>query len=222
MKKMYRLVFAAVLLVILGAGCLGGDDSGNVPDNSTDNNTANNTNNGTDNSTPGNGSNMTGDENILIVYYSRTGNTETVAEQIHNFVGGHMVKVETVTPYPEDYSDTTAQAQEELNTGYLPPISTRIDNIEQYDVIFFGYPIWWGDIPPAMMTFLSENDLSGKTIVPFCTHGGSGQARSIDDIREYSPNATIAENLVLSSSAASSSQETVNAWLEGLGFTAVA
>lgn len=202
MKRGILLLSVSVLLFILAAGCL--SDTG---DNTSENNNLST------------GANNTAENSkILIVYYSRTGNTEAIADMIYETVGGDMVKVETVTPYPEEYSDVTAQAQDELNAGYLPPITNRIENLDEYDTVFFGYPIWWGHIPPAMMTFLSENDLSSKTVIPFCTHGGSGQSQSLDDIREYSPNATISENLVVRGSDASSSQEEVAAWLEKLGY----
>lgn len=216
MKKIHVILLAAVLMLTFAAGCIGNDDVGDT-NNATNNTTNNTTDNNSDGNSVGNGSAASG--KILIVYYSRTGNTETVANQIHSAVGGELVQIETVTPYPAEYSDVTAQAQEELNAGYLPPIKTQIDNIDQYDVIFFGYPIWWGRIPPAMMTFLSENDLSGKTIVPFCTHGGSGQSQSLGDIRQYSPNASISESFVVRGSDVSSSQEEVAAWLEQLGYS---
>ncbi len=203
MRNIFGIFLVSMVLITAVAGCIGNNDG-----------TAGGTNETTNNTEIKNSA----DGKILIVYYSRTGNTETIADQIYETVGGDRVKIETVTLYPEEYSDVTAQAQKELNEAYLPPITNRIENLDEYDTVFFGYPIWWGTIPPAMMTFLSENDLSGKTVIPFCTHGGSGQAQSLEAIREYSPNATISENLVVRGSDVSSSQEVIAAWLERLGY----
>ncbi|MGL4207899.1 MAG: flavodoxin [Candidatus Adiutrix sp.] len=154
--------------------------------------------------------------NILIVYYSRTNNTEVIAKQIQNIVGGHMVRLETVDPYPSDYRATTRQAQVELNSGYKPPLKTTVDNIESYDVIFVGSPNWWNTIATPMMTFLSQNPLAGKTIVPFITHDGSRVGQSVNDIASFCPEATILEPLAVRGGSVSSAQNSVHNWLKGL------
>ena len=92
------------------------------------------------------------------------------------------------------------------------------EDMEKYDVIFLGYPNWWGTIPMAMFTFLEQYDLSGKTIVPFCTHGGGGLGRGVDDITRISPNATILQGFAVNGGSVSRAQNDVADWLRGLGY----
>ena len=157
------------------------------------------------------------DKKILIVYYSRTGNTREVANQLHQLVGGNLVAIETVTPYPSDYRETTTQAKRELESGYRPPIQTKIPDITSYDLVFVGSPNWWGTIAMPVMTFLSENDLSGKTIAPFMTHGGSALGQSRADIEKLCPKATVLEGLAIVGTAAKTSQQNVATWLRSIG-----
>ena len=154
---------------------------------------------------------------VLVVYYSRSGNTREVASQIHQALGGDITEIQTVNPYPSDYKETTTQAKQELESGYKPPITTKIADIASYDVVFVGSPNWWGTIATPVMTFLSEHDLSGKTIAPFITHEGSALGRSAADIGKLCPKATILEGLAVRGKSAKSSQEDVAAWLRKIG-----
>jgi len=128
---------------------------------------------------------------ILVAYYSWSGNTREIASQIQKATGGDIVEIQPVVPYSSDYDTVTKQAKQEIESGYKPALKTKIDNINSYDVVFIGSPIWWGTIAPPVATFLSEYDLSGKTVVPFVTHGGGGQGRSFDDIAKLCPQSTI-------------------------------
>lgn len=121
-------------------------------------------------------------DNVLIVYLTRTGNTEAVAKMIQNETGGRLVQLETETPYPENYQAQVDQVQRENETNYLPPLKTTIDNIESYDTIFLGAPTWGMQLPPPMKSFVSQYDLSGKTVIPFNTNAGYGVGSSFDDI----------------------------------------
>ena len=159
-----------------------------------------------------------GNGNVLVVYFSHTGNTETVANFIHDAVGGDIVKLETEEPYTDNYNDLLDIAQEEQRENARPALSTKIDNIDQYDTIFLGYPIWWGDMPMAIYTFLDEYDLSGKTIAPFVTSGGSGLSGTPSDIEDEEPNATVTEGLSIRDDNVESSQSEVNEWLSEIGF----
>ena len=161
------------------------------------------------------GSENTGGK-ALVAYFSRTGNTEAIADMIAENTGADLFKVETVTPYPENYEECTAVAQQEQNSGARPELSTHVEDMSQYDIIYIGYPIWWGKMPMAMFTFLEEYDFSGKTILPFCTHGGSGLGSSADDIMTLCPDAQVLEGLAVSGSSAGSSQSSVENWLAGL------
>ena len=155
--------------------------------------------------------------NILVLYFSMSGNTETIARMIHNEVGGDLVKLETVQTYPEDYNELVDYAQEEQREDARPQLATVIDNIGQYDMIFLGYPNWWGDMPMPIYTFLDTYDLSGKTIAPFITHGGSGLSGTPNRIRNEEPNATVTEGLSIYGSRAASSEDEVLEWLNSLG-----
>ncbi|MGL5512516.1 MAG: flavodoxin, partial [Sporomusa sp.] len=150
---------------------------------------------------------------VFIAYFSRSGNTREIANQIHRNVGGDIFEIVTVNPYPSDYNATTRQAKQELETGYKPELQTKINNMQEYAVIYLGYPNWWGTIPMPVVTFLSQYDLAGKTIIPFSTHQGSGLGRSVDDIKKYSPGSTILEGLAIRGSDARSAQNDVNEWL---------
>ena len=129
--------------------------------------------------------------NILIVYLSRTGNTEAVAEMIREEVGGEMVELELETPYPDDYDALVAQVDSENERGYLPPLKTEIPNIQEYDTLFIGFPTWDMQLPPPMKSFLSQHDLSGKTVIPFNTNGGYGLGSSIQQVEERCPECNI-------------------------------
>lgn len=149
----------------------------------------------------------------LVVYFSRSGNTQAVAGHIRSLTGGDEFRIEPVKPYPEDYRQCTEVAKEELEKQARPEIKGKIGNIGQYDTVFIGYPIWWGMYPMAVATFLESYDLSGKTVIPFCTHEGSRDGRSFSSIREAVPQAKAAEGLAIRGGQASSSRGDVQAWL---------
>ena len=124
---------------------------------------------------PANNQPLPGKKKILIVYLSRTNNTKAVAEFIHQKVGGTIVPLEVETPYPANYNATVQQVARENETGYLPPLKTKIDRIEQYDYVFLGFPTWGMQLPPPMKSFLRQYSLKGKTVIPFNTNAGYGE-----------------------------------------------
>ena len=154
----------------------------------------------------------------LVLYFSHTGNTENVANFIHEAVGGDIIKLETEEPYTDNYDELLDIAQEEKNENARPALSTKIDNIDEYDTIFLGYPIWWGDMPMAIYTFLDEYDLSGKTIAPFVTSGGSGLSGTPQEIQDEEPDANVTEGLSVRDTNSADSQNEVNEWLSEIGF----
>lgn len=153
----------------------------------------------------------------LIVYFSWGGNTRTVANHIHDLIGGDVVEVETVIPYPDSYEEVIQIAPGELESDYRPELKTKVENMDEYDTLIVGTPIWGGHLTPAMKSFLASYDLSGKAIAPFCTHGGSGTAQSVNDIRSVCPNSTILSSLAVYGSRAESSRADVERWLEQIG-----
>ncbi|TVM32120.1 flavodoxin [Oceanidesulfovibrio marinus] len=156
-------------------------------------------------------------KNVLVVYFSRTGNTHVMAGYIREMVGGDIVRIHTVDPYPEEYPATASQAKKELESGYKPPLTTKIENMASYDVVFLGSPRWWGTIATPVISFLSEYPLPGKTVVPFMTHGGSGLGRTMADVGSLCPDATIEQGLAIRGDAIRSSREEVFDWLQTLG-----
>lgn len=156
--------------------------------------------------------------NTLILYFSMSGNTETVANYIHEEIGGDIVKLETVQTYPEDYDELVDYAREEQRDNARPELETTIENIEQYDTIFLGYPNWWGDMPMPIYSFLDQYDLSNKTIAPFITHGGSGLSGTPANIANEEPDAVVTEGLAINGDDVDDCQDEVNEWLNGLNF----
>ncbi|WP_139926333.1 flavodoxin [Hymenobacter sp. DG01] len=130
---------------------------------------------------------------VLIVYLSRTSNTKAVAGMIHQRVGGTLVALELETPYPANYQATVQQVARENDTGFLPPLRTRIANMAQYDVVFVGAPTWGMQLPPPMKSFLKQYNLSGKTIVPFNTNAGYGVGSSFETVKALAPQSTVLE-----------------------------
>ncbi len=167
------------------------------------------------------------EEKCLIAYYSRegnnivsgkienlqVGNTEIVAKLIQKKTEGDVFCIDTVNSYPEDYTETTEVAQKELRDNARPELSSHVKNIDSYNVILLGYPNWWGTMPMAVFTFLEEYDFSEKTIIPFCTHEGSGLGRSERDIGKLCPKSTLLKGLAIRGSSVSAAEEDVANWL---------
>ena len=169
---------------------------------------------------------LVGEKKVLIVYLSRTNNTKAIAEFIHQKVGGTMVALELETPYPADYNATVQQVARENETGYLPPLKTKIDGIEQYDVVFLGFPTWGMQLPPPVKSFLRQYSLKGKTLIPFNTNAGYGEGSSFQTVRELCPQSTVLEGfvirgglerdgqyLVIQGARAEEAQKEVESWL---------
>ncbi|MGE9984146.1 flavodoxin [Desulfovibrio sp. SGI.169] len=155
--------------------------------------------------------------NMLILYFSHSGNTRKVAEQIHGSIGGDMLELKTVVPYPQDYDSVVDQAQREQKNNARPRIATEIPNLEKYDVIFIGFPNWWGSMPMPFFTLLEKYDVGDRTIIPFCTHEGSRFGRSEQDLRRLCPRARLLKGFETRGSRAAGAQKSVDAWLRGLG-----
>lgn len=153
---------------------------------------------------------------VLVVYYSRTGNTRTMASYIHEIVGGDIFEVQTVNPYPDEYKATTEQAQKELKSGFKPPLKARVADMAAYDVVFIGSPCWWGTICTPVISFLSDYDFSGKPLVPFMTHQGSGLGRTMSHVEELCPNSTVIQGLAVRGTSIGSSRSEVAGWLRKL------
>ncbi|MDL2317826.1 flavodoxin [Eubacteriales bacterium OttesenSCG-928-A19] len=152
---------------------------------------------------------------ILVMYYSHSGNTKRLAELIAARTHGDLLAIEPETPYPTAYDTVVAQAKKEIRDGYQPPITTPGDAADAYDVVFIGTPNWWSTVAPPIATFLSAADLSDKTIIPFCTHGGGGEARCFSDTAKHSRGAITQKGF--SAYGDSAMPADIDAWLRELG-----
>lgn len=130
---------------------------------------------------------------ILIVYLSRTSNTKAIAEIIQHNVGGMLIALELEKPYPENYQATVQQVVKENETGYLPPLKTKVDSIQNYDVVFLGFPTWDMKMPPPVKSFLYQYNLKGKTVIPFNTNAGYGVGSSFETVKELCPGSNLLE-----------------------------
>ena len=144
-----------------------------------------------------------------------TGNIGLVADMIANATGGELFSILTTEQYPDNYDDTLDAAQAEK--GSRPELASHIDSLDSYDTVFLGYPNWWGDMPMAVYSFLDEYDLSGKTIVPFVSSGGSGFSSTIRAIENAEPDATVLEGLSISANRSPQAEDDVADWLARLG-----
>ena len=169
---------------------------------------------------------QTGNNKILVVYFSWSGNAKALAGQIAEATGGDLFEVRTVTPYPSTYDECTRVARQELDNNVRPAIVGRVADMEQYGTVFLCYPNWWGTLPMALFTFLEAYNFSGKTIYPLVTHGGSRFGRSLDDIKSLSPRAVIGEGLEVSAFSRNPSSlrvsvpnRDVTSWLRRIGIS---
>ncbi|URZ05547.1 flavodoxin [Clostridium felsineum] len=168
------------------------------------------------------------DKKCLIAYFSRkgnnyvdggiknlaVGNTEVAAEIIRKVIDGDIFCIDSVKEYPKDYTEATNVAKEELNLNARPNLSDKVENMEDYDVIILGYPNWWGTMPMPVFTFLEEYNFSGKTILPFCTHEGSGLGHSEKDIKKVCSNSDILSGLAIRGSSVNTAEKSIVSWLE--------
>lgn len=184
--------------------------------------------------------NNTDNENILIAYFSVPenvatdgidansgasivvknkdvlGNMQYMAMTIQEAIGGELFRIETKEKYPLEHETLVNQAKEEQNEEVRPELATHIENVEQYDMIFLGYPNWWGDMPQPLYTFLEEYDFSEKTIIPFNSHGGSGFSNTIEEIKKLQPNATVKDDgLSISRNDVADSEQEITDWAKG-------
>jgi flavodoxin len=170
------------------------------------------------------------EKKVLIVYLSRTNNTKAIAEIVHQKVGGNLVALELETPYPADYHTTVQQVVHENETGYLPPLKTKIEHMEEYGVLFLGFPTWDMKLPPPIKSFLHQYDLNGKTVVPFNTNGGYGPGNTFQTVRELYPRSTVLEGfstrggserdgqyLAIKDARAEEASKEVESWLGKIG-----
>ena len=144
---------------------------------------------------------------VLVAYFSNTGNTEEAAQRIAEYTGGDLAEIQRA----EEYGDLYEEAEAEILDGVHPEITVSVDNVEGYNTIFVGYPIWWDEAPAMIGTFLSDYDFAGKTIIPFCTSASDEIDNSLHIFSELCPDAEIAEGLT------ANDLDDIEPWLQSLG-----
>ncbi|MBV7482191.1 flavodoxin [Bordetella sp. BOR01] len=149
----------------------------------------------------------------LVAFFSRSGNTRVIAGLVHRQLGADLFEIRTALPYPEDYLATVEKARQETDTGYEPPLESVVTDVAGYDTVFLGFPIWGTTVPPVVRTFLSTHDLSGKTLIPFVTHGGYGLGNSLSVLARLAPKARIMDGFVMEADQERRTMERVTSWL---------
>lgn len=152
----------------------------------------------------------------LVAVFSYSGTTLTVAERIAEATGADLFRIETTDAWPDDYDAMTAQVQREQDEGYLPPLAVAVEDWDAYDTVYLGHPIWWGQLPHVVRSFLAQHDLAGKTAAPFSTSSSSGNAVALDALRELCPEADVREALHLTRGSLPGALDEVEPWTEGL------
>lgn len=164
----------------------------------------------------------------IIVYYSRpgnnyvngdivnlkVGNTRVVAEKIQKLTGVDLFSIDPVKPYPEDYRQCTEVVKKELDSNAHPAYKGDVKNWDEYDTIYLGYPNWWGTMPMVVLSFLEKHNLTGKTILPFCTHEGSAMGNSEADLKKSCPKATIKKGLAVKGSTVANADKSISQWIK--------
>ena len=225
MKK-FLVAALSVMMMILFTAC-GSNSSGNTP--SPEQKPAETA----ENPTPENQPSAAGTHKILVAYFSRTGdnyevgniekgNTAIVAEMVAEKTGGTLFEIKTAKEYPAGYKECTEVAKQEQVDNARPEIATKIENLNEYDVIFLGYPIWWSDFPMVIYTFLEQNDFNGKTIIPFCTSAGEYMTGKEMQIPQIAKGSMIAQGLGIKGKECQENPESVKEkvvyWINGLGY----
>lgn len=239
LKRRFLIMLAVVMIISMFTGC----GFASVKNNQTTKNDSTEKSSDIDSSSNAVTEavqNNTDNENILIAYFSVPENVDTdgidansgasivvknkdvlgnmqyMAMTIQEAIGGELFRIETTEEYPLEHETLVNQAKEEQNEDARPELATHIENVEQYNIIFLGYPNWWGDMPQPLYTFLEEYDFSGKTIIPFNSHGGSGFSNTIEEIKKLQPNATVKDDgLSISRNDVADSEQEITDWAKG-------
>lgn len=149
----------------------------------------------------------------LVVYFSRTNNTELISNHIVALTGADVYRIAPVNAYPEDYDETTRVARQERDNNARPEIANLPENIDDYETIIIGYPVWWSSRPMIIATFLEAFDFRGKNIVPFCTHAGGNVNGTFNEVAAHTPNSTHLQGFSISGSQEVSARSSVQNWL---------
>ena len=212
-KKIIVLIVAIVIIVV---GCVG---FWFISSNNSSNKTKNENRNGTqEENIKDNDNQMNNDKKIAIIYFSATGTTQKVAEYIKNATNSDLIEIipkEKYTDSDLNYGNDNSRANKEQNDSKARPEISNNINTDTYDVIYLGYPIWWGDVPKIILTFLDSHNLNDKIIIPFCTSGSTDITSSLNTLKNYNKNVIWIDGKRFSSSV---TQNEVKNWVNGLNY----
>ncbi len=153
----------------------------------------------------------------LVAYFSWSGNTRNLACQIRELTGGDLFEIQTVKAYPEEYRRCTQYAKKEKEADARPALKGKVEGMDAYEVVFVGFPNWWGTAPMAVWSFLESYDLSGKTVIPFCTHGGGGEQDCFSDFAKHVGKADLKKGFVCPGGKVADARPKVEGWLKETG-----
>lgn len=225
MKKILA-VFMSLILVFAFAACSNQQSEPNTSSQTSENTPAPNNTNGKNlvvyfsmpETTDPNNMTTEEDNSVVVIDGEVLGNTQYMAYVIQETVGADIFRIEPETPYPTDHEKLVDLAKEEQNDNARPKIKDTIASFDTYENIFVGYPNWWGDMPMILYSFFDEYDFSGKTIIPFNTHGGSGFSSTISTIKELEPNAEVLDGKSISRNDIQDAEQEIIDWVKSLGF----
>ena len=212
---MNKKTIILMIAVIIAVGVVFWFVSSNKKLESKNNSNTNTTENGNSNEIQEENTNDK-DKKIAVIYFSATGTTKKVAEYIKDATGGDLLEIipkEKYTDNDLNYGNDNSRANKEQNDSNARPEIKNTINTDNYDIIFLGYPIWWGDVPKIILTFLDTNDLSGKKVIPFCTSGSSGIEESLDTLKNYNKDINWTDGKRFSSGA---TQNDINEWIDSI------
>ena len=225
MKKILA-VFMSLILVFAFAACSNQQSEPNTSSQTSENTPAPNNTNGKNlvvyfsmpETTDPNNMTTEEDNSVVVIDGEVLGNTQYMAYVIQETVGADIFRIKPETPYPTDHEKLVDLAKEEQNDNARPKIKDTIASFDTYENIFVGYPNWWGDMPMILYSFFDEYDFSGKTIIPFNTHGGSGFSSTISTIKELEPNAEVLDGKSISRNDIQDAEQEIIDWVKSLGF----
>ncbi len=216
-KKIIILIIAIVVIVTVGCVGFWIINSNNKANSNNSNSTENQSNNEIKEETP-NDNAETNDKKVAVIYFSATGTTEKIAGYIKNVTNGDLIEIEPKEKYTSadlNYGNNNSRATREQNDSSARPEIKNNINTDNYEVIYLGYPIWWGDVPKIILTFLDSQNLDGKILIPFCTSGSTGISGSVNTLKNYKKNIIWLDGKRFS---ASTSLEEINSWVTNLNY----